>query len=235
MVWQFPLENTQMHECPKCQSDQVINNGSAAGKPQKRCQQCGYQYTRTTPRGKLLQTKIKAVLFYLSGISMNRIAFLLRVSAQAVLNWIRAFAIEHYKKPEPTGKAIVLELDEMWHYLKKKRRKLWIWKALDRDTVRLLDWACGRRDKTTLKKLVDRLARWDVKIYCTDKWGTYASVIPPDQLIQSKAATHAIERNHCRQRHWFGRFKRKSIIISKSKAMVDLTMALFAKFWVNGT
>jgi IS1 family transposase len=46
---------------------------------------------------------------------------------------------------------------------------------------------------------------------------------------------HDIERNHCRQRHCFGRFKRKSIIISKSKAMVDLTMALFAKFWVNGT
>ena len=45
--------------------------------------------------------------------------------------------------------------------------------------------------------------------------------------------TPAIERNHCRQRHWFGRFKRKSII-PKSKEMVDLTMALFAKFWVNG-
>jgi hypothetical protein len=32
----------------------------------------------------------------------------------------------------------------------------------------------------------------------------------------------------------FGRFKRKSIIISKSYEMVDLTMALFAKFGVNG-
>jgi transposase-like protein len=92
-----------MHECPKCQSDRVINNGSAAGKPKKRCQPCGYQFTCTTPRGKPLKTKINAVLFYLSGMSMNRIAFLLRVSAQAVLNWIRAFAIEHYKKPAPTG------------------------------------------------------------------------------------------------------------------------------------
>ena len=165
---------------------------------------------------------------------MNRIAFLLQVSAQAVLNWIRAFATEHSKKPEPRGKTIVLELDEMWHYLTRKRRKLWIWKALDRDTGQLLDWECGRRDKTTLKKLVDRLAPWDVKLYCTDQWATYASVIPPDKLVQSKATTHALERNHCRQRHWFGRFKRKSIIVSKSKEMVDLTMALFAKFWVNG-
>jgi len=52
--------------------------------------------------------------------------------------------------------------------------------------------------------------------------------------VQSKALTHEIEHNHGRQRHWCGRFKRKSIIVSKSKEMVDLTMALFAKFWVNG-
>jgi insertion element IS1 protein InsB len=106
--------------------------------------------------------------------------------------------------------------------------------VLERHTGQLLDWECGRRDKTTLKKLVDRLAPWDVKLYCTDRWATYASVIPQDNLVQSKATTRDIERNHCRQRHWFGRFKRKSIMVSKSKEMVDLTMALFAKFWVNG-
>ena len=59
-------------------------------------------------------------------------------------------------------------------------------------------------------------------------------MIPSQKLVMSKAHTDAIERNHCRQRHWFGRFKRKSIIVSKSKVMVDLTMALFAQFRVNG-
>jgi insertion element IS1 protein InsB len=223
-----------MPMCPQCQSDHVINNGSAAGKPKKQCKQCGYQFTRSTPRGKPLATKINAVLWYLSGMSMNRTAFLLGVSAQAVLTWIRALAKDYYEKPVPTGRTIVLELDEMWHYLQKKRQKLWIWKALDRSTGELLDWECGRRDKATLKKMIDRLAQWDVKMYCTDKWSTYASVIPQDKLVQSKATTHDIERNHCRQRHWFGRFKRKSIIVSKSKEMVDLTMGLFARFWVNG-
>ena len=223
-----------MHVCPRCQSEQLVKNGSAAGKPKKQCKQCGHQFTRTTPRGKPLAMKINAVLWYLSGVSMNRIAFLLRVSAQAVLTWIRTLAQQYQEKPEPTGRTIVLELDEMWHYLKTKRHKLWIWKALDRDTGQLLDWECGRRDKKTLKKMVDRLAQWDVTMYCTDKWASYASIIPQAQLVQSKATTHAIEQNHCRQRHWFGRFKRKSIIISKSKEMVDLTMALFARFWVNG-
>jgi hypothetical protein len=36
------------------------------------------------------------------------------------------------------------------------------------------------------------------------------------------------------QHHWLGRVKRKSIIVSKFQEMVDLTMALFAKLWVNG-
>lgn len=147
---------------------------------------------------------------------MNRIAFLRRVSAQAVLNWIRTFAQKHKEKSEPTGRTLVLELDERWHDLKKKRQKLGIWKALDRDTGQLLDWECGRRDQATLKKLVDRLAQWEVQVYCTDKWGTDAAVIPQDNLVQSKATTHDIARNHCRQRHGFGRFTRQSILVSKS-------------------
>jgi insertion element IS1 protein InsB len=215
-----------------------VNNSSTMalllGNPKKQCKQCGYQFTRTTPRGKPLKTKINAVLLYLSGVSRNCTAFLLRVSAQTVLTWIRTFAKKYKEKPEPTGRVIILERDEMWHYLKKKRHKLWIWQALDRDKGQLLDWECGRRDKATLKKMVDRLVQWDVKMYCTDKWATYASVIPQDKPVQSKATTHAIERNHCRQRPWFGRFKRKSIIISKSTEMVELTIALFARFWVNG-
>ncbi|MYB96084.1 IS1 family transposase [Candidatus Poribacteria bacterium] len=43
-----------------------------------------------------------------------------------------------------------------------------------------------------------------------------------------------IERNNYLMRHGFGRFKRKSIIVSKSVERVDLTIALFAKFRVNG-
>ncbi len=92
--------------------------------------------------------KINAVLWYLSGMSMNRIAFLLHVSAQAVLTWIRDLAKDYYEKPEPTGPTIVLQLDEMWHYLKTKRQKLWIRKALDRDTGQVAGlgmWRDGTR------------------------------------------------------------------------------------------
>ena len=103
-----------------------------------------------------------------------------------------------------------------------------------RDTGELIAWECGDRDKTTLEKLIGKLEKWNVKVYYTDNYEAYASVLPKDKLVQTKKETHRIERNNCRMRHWFGRFKRKSIIVSKSLKMVNLTVALFARFRVNG-
>jgi insertion element IS1 protein InsB len=117
----------------------------------------------------------------------------------------------------------------------KKTQKLWIWKAMDSDTGELLDWECGDRSKRTLKKLVDRLSVWDVQFYCTDEWESYRSLLPAEKLVMSKKVTVGIERNNCRNRHWFKRFCRKTIVVSKSREMVDLTMALFARFRVNGS
>jgi insertion element IS1 protein InsB len=116
----------------------------------------------------------------------------------------------------------------------KKSRKLWIWKALDRDTGQLLDWECGHRDQRTFKKWYKRLKQWNVQIYCTDEYQVYSAIIPERRLVMSKRETRGIERNHTPNRHWFARFKRKSIVVSKSLEMVDLTMALFAKFHANG-
>jgi insertion element IS1 protein InsB len=82
--------------------------------------------------------------------------------------------------------------------------------------------------------LRERLKRWKVEIYCADHWDVYPSEIPLEKLVQGKAHTVLIERNNGRQRHWFARFRRKSIVASRSLHMVNLTMALFARFHVNG-
>jgi insertion element IS1 protein InsB len=115
-----------------------------------------------------------------------------------------------------------------------KKNKLWIWKAYCRETGALIDWECGNRDRKTFAKLMERLKRWKVEIYCADHWDVYVSEISPEKLIQGKAHTVSIERNNGRQRHWFARFRRKAIAVSRSLHMVDLTMALFARFHVNG-
>ena len=72
---------------------------------------------------------------------MNAISKLFQVSTTAVLKWIRNFAKKQAPKPRlAPGTPVVLELDEMWHYIKNKKNKLWIWKVLDRNTGHLIDW-----------------------------------------------------------------------------------------------
>lgn len=60
------------------------------------------------------------------------------------------------------------------------------------------------------------------------------SVVPALKLVQTKAETHGIECNNCQIHYGLGRFKRKSIIVSKSVQRVALAAALFARFRVNG-
>ena len=106
--------------CPKCQSIEVVKNGKAQEKQRYKCKSCSLQFTRLTPRGRPAQEKAMAVTLYTLGLSIRAIARLIGVSPTAVLKWIKTFAKTHYEKPAP-GDAIIVELDEMWHYLGSKK------------------------------------------------------------------------------------------------------------------
>ena len=106
--------------CPKCQSMEVVKNGKVQGKQRYKCKSCSLQFTRLTPRGRPAQEKAMAVTLYTLGLSIRAIARLIGVSPTAVLKWIKTFAKTHYEKPAP-GDAIIVELDEMWHYLRSKK------------------------------------------------------------------------------------------------------------------
>ena len=106
--------------CPKCQSIEVVKNGKVQGKQRYKCKSCSLQFTRLTPRGRPAQEKAMAVTLYTLGLSIRAIARLIGVSPTAVLKWIKTFAKTHYGKPAP-GDAIIVELDEMWHYLGSKK------------------------------------------------------------------------------------------------------------------
>ena len=105
--------------CKRCGGGEHVRNGLMRGKQRYRCKACGLNFTDTPPRGMPLAVKATAVLLYVSGLSMNRTAKLLGVSTPPVQAWIEQFAEAYGQKPEPQGRALVVELDEMWHYLKK--------------------------------------------------------------------------------------------------------------------
>ena len=105
--------------CKRCGSAEHVKNGLMRGKQRYLCKACGLTFTDTPARGKPLAMKATAVLLYVSGLSMNRTAKLLGVSTPTIQAWLEQFAAAHAQKPEPKGRAVVIELDEMWHSLKK--------------------------------------------------------------------------------------------------------------------
>ena len=84
-----------------------------------------------------------------------------------------------------------------------------------------MDWECGDRDKATCQRLIARLTRWRTRLYCTDDYAVYDVLLPIGQRYAGKDETHGIERDNARQRHWLARFRRRSIVVSKTKRMVD--------------
>lgn len=106
--------------CRQCASPAVTKNGTIRGEQRYYCKTCRYNFVNKPRRGRPAAQKALAVLLYNLGLSMNAIARLFELSPTAVLKWIRSFAESHATKPEPPEDGvIVVELDEMWHYLKK--------------------------------------------------------------------------------------------------------------------
>ncbi len=112
--------------CPRCQHPHFVKNGHINGKQRYKCKDCGYQWTENhIYTGRPPAEKALAVFLYCHGLSMNAIAKMLEASPSTILEWIRNFGGEHAKPPDPQEtETVVLELDEMWHYLKKKAETL---------------------------------------------------------------------------------------------------------------
>ena len=109
--------------CRRCGSAMHVKNGLMRSKQRYLCKDCGLSFTDTPARGKPLAMKAAAVLLYVSGLSMNCTAKLLGVSTPTIQAWLEQFAAAYAQKPEPEGRAVVIELDEMWHYLKKSQSR----------------------------------------------------------------------------------------------------------------
>lgn len=105
--------------CKRCGSEKQVKNGLMRGKQRYLCKACGLNFTDTPAPGRPLVMKAAAVLLYISGLSMNRTGKLLGVSTPTIQAWLEQFAKAYARKPEPEGRAVVIELDEMWPYLKK--------------------------------------------------------------------------------------------------------------------
>ena len=115
-------------KCPKCNSEDYVKNGKMNKKQRYLCKECKYNFTNFTKRGKPKEVKKKAIEMYLEGLGFRSIGRILKVSNVTVLRWIRKATdklrnILKNKKEVKYWKIEKMELDEMWHFVLKKRKK----------------------------------------------------------------------------------------------------------------
>jgi len=113
-----------MIRCKKCDGNNFVKAGFIKGEQRYRCKECGCQFVPTRQHGKDKTTKLWAVMLYVHGFSFRTIAKLFKVNVRSVYVWVKTFALENHIKPRPQAGAVVIELDEMWHFLGAKKTGL---------------------------------------------------------------------------------------------------------------
>ena len=116
-------ESQRIMTCPKCLSSEKVKNGMIKGVQRYECKECGCAYTKSTKRGYPLSVKRNAIRHYLEGCGFRRIERLLGISNVTVLYWVRELGqkIKELALSAPTRTERIVELDELYTYVKKKR------------------------------------------------------------------------------------------------------------------
>ena len=151
---------------------------------------------------------------------MRATAKIVGVTTQSVMRWIRNMHDRFI--PEKTDIATVTEVEM------DENQKYYVRKTIAHCSKKLIGWALGRRDTKTLIKM------YDSNVY-SDRYGSYKEIFPQNNLTKSKKYTSAIERNNGRQRHWLAAFRRRSIVVTRPLENLAISIALFARFRINGS
>ena len=137
-------------------------------------------------------------------------------------------------RPQPYDSASrVLELDELWSFVRKKANKRWVWIAQARWTRQVVAYAIGDRSEATCRRLWEQIPHGYRTGHCyTDFWEAYSKVLPRRRhtaVGKETGETAHVERWNNTLRQRLGRFVRKSLSFSKSELMHDVCLGIFLR------
>lgn len=112
--------------CKKCSSTNIVKNGKQDNVQRYKCRDCGGVF-----RGKEAMYssdfKLEAIMMYINSMGIRAIARVKKVHNSVISVWIKEMgevikSVFHEKVNQITPKDIsILELDELFTYVKKKR------------------------------------------------------------------------------------------------------------------
>ena len=132
---------------------------------------------------------------------------------------------------DPAELGDVLELDELWSFVQKKKNKRWLWTALCRRTRQIVAFVLGDRSTKTCRKLWNKLpAAYQQCASYSDFWEAYRRVFTSGKhqcVGKETGETAHIERWNNTLRQWMGRYTRETLSFSKTDSFHHLTTKWF--------
>jgi IS1 family transposase/DNA-directed RNA polymerase subunit RPC12/RpoP len=214
-----------MH-CPCCQHAIIVKNGIQpnTNKQRYRCKGCGKQFVQEPAKQKIADSLIALIdRLLLERISLAGICRAVGVSRRWLQYYVNAKYAAVPRHIQFSGKSqgeLVLECDELWSYVGKKKHKQWVWLALDKHSREIVGVYVGTRDSEGARALWDSipLQYQQTAFTFTDFWQAYQAVFPDQRHLavgKETGKTNHIERFNNTLRQRVSRLVRKSLSFSK--------------------
>lgn len=160
-------------------------------------------------------------------VGIRGISRIVKIATNTVLERIRQIA-DSISQPPITKDEPTFEVDELWTYIGRKENEYWLPYALD-SKGRIADFVIGKRTKTTLRGLIDRLLESGVKKIRTDRLTHYQRLIPKNRHSCNPYGINHIERKNLTIRTRIKRLSRRTICFSRSSKMLASCLKIY--FW----
>lgn len=216
--------------CKKCGEQGIKKNGfTQKGKQRYRCLNCGFSFLLAYDSVSYSEGFNKKIIVCVrQSVGIRGISRLLEISPTTVIKKIREIS-KALKKPEFISMHQIYEMDELCTYVKSKNNRPWVAYALNRQTKEVVDFVVGKRNNSTLKKVVNTLLFSQAKEIRTDKLPNYRSLIPNDIHHVCRYNINHIERENLNLRTHLKRLSRRTICFSKSLSMLSACLTIY--FW----
>jgi len=215
-------------KCKRCDNICVKNGKQKNDIQRYYCQNCKLsQQNKYLYKAYIKNTNIKIIKLLKEGCGTRSIARLLEINTSTVTNRIVTIAKDVKKPIVKIGKKY--EMDELFTYLKRKKNRICVAYAINKQTKEVVDFTVGKRNKVNLKKVVDTLIMSSAKEIRTDKLNLYKTLIPKSiHLVKQRGINH-IERKNLTLRTHIKRLNRKTIAFTRNTLL--LTSILKIYFW----
>lgn len=119
------------------------------------------------------------------------------------------------------------EVDELCTFVQKKKNRIWIACAMEKESKNIVRFSIGKRTNKTLRKVITDVLVSNPNQIATDKLKNYQFLIPKEIHKTFSKGIQNIERMNLNLRTHLKRLNRKTIAFSKSTSLLNAVTKIY--------